>query len=136
MHQLAADFPRMRIRLHSLPTPGLKEMLARGQCDFILTTEDSVDSGGETLATLPLVWIGAQNGTACRERPQGAFCGALHLPPRRPAGLPDLASQNINLYASGLVPGGVARAMADFLRQNCRVMSRPTAHMYPVTAAG
>ncbi|PZX18436.1 LysR family transcriptional regulator [Palleronia aestuarii] len=186
LHQFATDFPRMRVKLHSQHTSGLKEMLARGQCDFILTTEDTLDPGGETLATIPLVWIGAPNGTAWRERPlRLAFCtncifrkGAQRAldaagidwemaiesdsdhaaeatvaadlgvyavldgtqPPyieRVPtgSGLPDLAAQNINLYASGMVKGEVAQVLTDLLRQNYRTMSRPRSAIRGVAAA-
>jgi hypothetical protein len=36
---------------------------------LILTTEASVDAGGETVAELPLVWIGAVGGSAWKARP-------------------------------------------------------------------
>jgi len=47
----------------------LKAQFARGECDVILTTEDIVEPGGETLAELPLVWVGAPGGQAWRQRP-------------------------------------------------------------------
>lgn len=64
-----ADYPRMRVNLESSFTTRLKEKFARGECDMILTTEDDLDAGGETLVELPLVWIGAPNGVAWRQRP-------------------------------------------------------------------
>ncbi|WP_460272183.1 LysR family transcriptional regulator [Celeribacter sp. ULVN23_4] len=64
-----ADYPRMRVNLESSFTTQLKEKFSRGECDMILTTEDDLDAGGETLVELPLVWIGAPNGTAWRQRP-------------------------------------------------------------------
>ncbi|WP_434288224.1 LysR family transcriptional regulator [Celeribacter sp. SCSIO 80788] len=64
-----ADYPRMRVNLESSFTTQLKEKFARGDCDMILTTEDDLDAGGETLVELPLVWIGAPNGSAWRQRP-------------------------------------------------------------------
>ncbi|SPJ23836.1 HTH-type transcriptional regulator CynR [Palleronia abyssalis] len=71
----AQRYPRLRIQLLSLPTRTLKEMFARGECDAILTTEETMDDGAETLQTLPLIWAGAPNGTAYRERPlRFAFC--------------------------------------------------------------
>ncbi|MDO9525681.1 MAG: LysR family transcriptional regulator [Gemmobacter sp.] len=69
LRRFAADFPRMRVSLVSSYTRRLKRMFAQGQCDVILTTEDEVDAGGETLLTLPLVWIGAPSGAAWRHRP-------------------------------------------------------------------
>ncbi|SEW24681.1 transcriptional regulator, LysR family [Cognatiyoonia koreensis] len=69
LKQVAAEFPRMRVRLISAPTLRLKEMFARGECDFILTTEDACDPKGETLISLPMVWVGAVDGVIWRERP-------------------------------------------------------------------
>jgi len=64
-----ADFPRMKVTLVSSYTEQLKMMFARGEADVILTTEDDVRPGGQTLATVPLVWVGAIGGTAWRTRP-------------------------------------------------------------------
>ena len=47
----------------------LKAQFARGECDIILTTEVGVDPEGETIAELPLVWVGAPQGTAWKQRP-------------------------------------------------------------------
>ncbi len=75
LREFAKDFPRMRVRLISANTRSLKEMFARGEADVIITTEDRVDADGETLTELPLVWIGALDGTAWRVRPLPiAFC--------------------------------------------------------------
>lgn len=63
------DYPRMRVSLLSSFTTQLKEQFARGECDIILTTEDDVGVDGETMVELPLVWIGAPNGVAWRQRP-------------------------------------------------------------------
>jgi len=64
-----ADYPRVRVQLVSSYTRALKEQFARGKCDLILTTESAQDSGAETLAVLPLVWVGAKDGTAWKQRP-------------------------------------------------------------------
>ncbi|MCI2400519.1 LysR family transcriptional regulator [Aliiroseovarius subalbicans] len=64
-----AEYPRMKVNLVSSFTNRLKEMYARGECDIILTTEDRLDAGGETLTTLPLVWVGAPGGQAWKIRP-------------------------------------------------------------------
>ena len=69
MQRFAKDFPKMRIQLISAFTRALKAQFARGECDIILTTEDMVEQGGETLADVPLVWIGAPGGQAWRQRP-------------------------------------------------------------------
>lgn len=75
LRRFAADFPRVQMRLVSAPTRQLREMFGRGECDAILTTEEHPGPGGETLVTLPLIWIGAIGGTAWKNRPLPvAFC--------------------------------------------------------------
>ena len=69
MQAFAAEFPRVRVQLHSNFTSMLKEQLARGEMDLILTTEPDLGAGGEVLARQPLVWIGAQGGSTWRMRP-------------------------------------------------------------------
>jgi DNA-binding transcriptional LysR family regulator len=69
LQQFHAAYPRMKVNLVSSFTRTLKEDFARGECHVILTTEDAVESGGETLAELPLVWVGAPGGQAWRQRP-------------------------------------------------------------------
>ena len=65
----ATDYPRMRIQLLSSWTHRLKELFSEGKCDVILTTEDVLEPGGETLEEVPLLWYGAPNGTAWQQRP-------------------------------------------------------------------
>lgn len=69
LQRFAAEFPRVRVQLHSLFTSRLKEMLARAEMDVILTTEPDVGAGGETLTRERLVWVGAVDGQAWRSRP-------------------------------------------------------------------
>ncbi|GHF00283.1 LysR family transcriptional regulator [Aliiroseovarius zhejiangensis] len=69
LKQFHAEYPRMRVQLISSYTSRLKSMFARGECDITLTTEEEKDAGAETLAELPLVWVGAPNGQAWRTRP-------------------------------------------------------------------
>lgn len=69
MRDFAESHPQIRVQLHSAQTAFLKDRLARGELDLILTTEPALDPGGETLATRPLVWIGAPGGRAWRRRP-------------------------------------------------------------------
>lgn len=69
VQRFAAEYPRVRVRLHSHYTVDLKEMLQRGEMDLILTTEAEAGAGGETLAREALVWSGAQGGQAWRARP-------------------------------------------------------------------
>lgn len=69
LQRFHADYPRVKVQLVSSFTRTLKEQFARGECDMILTTEDTLDAGGETLTTLPLVWIGAPGGVTWKQRP-------------------------------------------------------------------
>ncbi|GHD99529.1 LysR family transcriptional regulator [Defluviimonas sp. 20V17] len=64
-----AEYPRIRVTLISSYTRRLKALFARGDCDLILTTENSIGPEGETLIELPLIWIGAPGGQAWRQRP-------------------------------------------------------------------
>jgi DNA-binding transcriptional LysR family regulator len=64
-----AEYPKMRITLVSSFTKTLKQQFAMGEVDLILTTESTLDPQGETVAELPLVWIGAVGGAAWRARP-------------------------------------------------------------------
>ena len=69
LRRFHCDYPRVRVQLVSTFTRSLKEQFARGECDLILTTEDTIDAGGETLASLPLVWVGAPGGVIWKQRP-------------------------------------------------------------------
>ncbi|EPX82773.1 transcriptional regulator, LysR family [Rubellimicrobium thermophilum DSM 16684] len=69
LRRFARDFPRIKVNLVSSFTRMLKDGFERGAIDVILTTEDHVPPGAETLAVLPLVWVGARGGRAWRERP-------------------------------------------------------------------
>ncbi|MGB0499358.1 MAG: LysR family transcriptional regulator [Rubricella sp.] len=69
LQRFAAEYPRVKVQLISSYTRGLKRQMARGEVDLILTTEKELDAGGETLVTKPLVWLGAPNGAAWRQRP-------------------------------------------------------------------
>lgn len=69
LRRFAAAYPRMRVQLVSSFTRKLIEDFNRGEIDVILTTEDSVGAGGETLTEIPLVWVGAPDGQAWKQRP-------------------------------------------------------------------
>ena len=69
LRQFATDYPKMKVTLLSSFTRVLKGQFARGECDVILTTEQSPDPGSEPITELQLVWVGAPNGTAWRQRP-------------------------------------------------------------------
>lgn len=69
LQRFAMEFPKVKVRLMSSFTRTLKDQFDRGECDLIVTTEDSLDSGGETLTELQLIWVGAPGGQAWRLRP-------------------------------------------------------------------
>lgn len=69
LQRFAADFPRMRVQLVTSVTAKLHEGFAQGAFDAILTTEAGRAPGGETLAELPLIWVGAPGGMAWSRRP-------------------------------------------------------------------
>ena len=69
LRAFAADYPRVRITLISSVTARLHEMFVEGACDVILTTEGAPRPGGEELVRLPLIWVGAEDGTAWTQRP-------------------------------------------------------------------
>ncbi|WP_299879739.1 LysR family transcriptional regulator [uncultured Sulfitobacter sp.] len=75
LKQFHALYPRVKVHLEASYTKTLKDQFARGACDIILTTEQGLDQGGQTLCTKDLIWVGAPGGTAWRQRPlQLAFC--------------------------------------------------------------
>ena len=69
LQQFARDFPKMKVTLISSFTRVLRAQFGRGECDVILTTEDALSPEGETLAELPLIWVGAPAGVAWKSRP-------------------------------------------------------------------
>lgn len=75
LKQFHALYPRVKVHLEASYTKTLKDQFGRGACDIILTTEQGLDQGGQTLCTKDLIWVGAPGGTAWRQRPlQLAFC--------------------------------------------------------------
>ena len=68
LQRFARLYPRVKITLDSSYTVRLKERLAKGEADLILTTEADA-AEGETLITSPLVWVGAPGGASWRSRP-------------------------------------------------------------------
>lgn len=75
LQQFNTAFPRVKVHLIASFTKGLKEQYEKGEADLILTTENGLNGGSETLANMPLRWIGAPGGSAWRQRPlRIAFC--------------------------------------------------------------
>lgn len=69
LQAFASDFARVKVNLISSFTRQIKAQFAAGEVDVMLTTEDHPGEGGETLAVRPLVWVGAPDGRAWRQRP-------------------------------------------------------------------
>lgn len=68
-------YPRVKVHLRSSSTVKLREALERGEVDVILTTEEGVADGGETLTKMALRWSGAIGGSSWKRRPlRLAFC--------------------------------------------------------------
>lgn len=69
LRHYAGLYPRMRVQLMAVNTRKALDAFEAGETDLILTTERHCPPEAETLARLPLVWIGAPGGKAWRERP-------------------------------------------------------------------
>ncbi len=69
LRRFAAEYPRVKVHLLSSFTRDLKRQFSLGEVDVMLTTEDSLDAGGETLAVRRVSWIGAPGGQAWKARP-------------------------------------------------------------------
>ena len=75
LQRFNTTYPRVKVKLISSNSMELKAEFSRGECDLILTTEASETHDSETITELPLVWIGAPNGSAWRQSPlRLAFC--------------------------------------------------------------
>lgn len=69
LKQFNVAFPRVKVQLISSYTRALLAQFAKGSCDLILTTETGIQTGGESLCSKPLCWVGAPGGSAWRQRP-------------------------------------------------------------------
>lgn len=82
LKQFNALYPRVKMQLVSSSTVKLIKSLDRGELDLILTTEEDLRPGGETLAEVPLRWTGAPGGQAWKKRPlRLAFCSVCIFRP-------------------------------------------------------
>jgi DNA-binding transcriptional LysR family regulator len=79
LQRMGRTHPRVKVQLISSYTRQLKSQFARGEADVILTTEDRLGPEGETLAEVPLRWVGARDGQVWKTRPLRLgfcrFCG-------------------------------------------------------------
>lgn len=136
LRQFSAEYPRVKLQLHSLYTSGLKELFARGEMDLILTTEAGVDADGETLACESLVWTGAQGGQAWKARPlRFGSCG--HCVFKRPA-LDALEAAGIpwELVVDSISPAAVEASVAADLAVSVQMASAVPAHSEAVRHGG
>ncbi|WP_210877306.1 LysR family transcriptional regulator [Roseovarius autotrophicus] len=69
LKQINAAYPRVNVNLRASNTVRLRAAFARGEMDLILTTEEGVEPGGETLTEIPLRWSGARGGHCWKRRP-------------------------------------------------------------------
>ena len=67
--KFVAAFPRASTRLRSLQTLKLKEELAAGSVDAILTTDPYDNGTGECLHRAPVRWFMAKGNTVYERRP-------------------------------------------------------------------
>lgn len=82
LQRFNAAFPRVNVNLRSSSTMKLHEALKRGEVDLILTTEEEMHPGGETLTEMPLRWTGAEGGQAFKKSPlRLAFCNVCIFRP-------------------------------------------------------
>ena len=136
LRQFSAEYPRVKLQLHSLYTSGLKELFARGEMDLILTTEAGVGEGGEMLACEPLVWTGAQGGQAWKARPlRFGSCG--HCVFKRPA-LEALEAAGIpwELVVDSISPAAVEASVSADLAVSVQMASAVPAHSEAVRHGG
>src|SRR6056297_486294 len=122
LKQFNAAYPRINVHLRSSSTMRLHEEFARGEVDVILTTEESLRPGGETLTEMAVL---SEDDRAVEALVSADLAvGALledSIPPHQEAiepgnSLPDLGVQKINLYAR---PGGdrLLDPLSEMLRQ-------------------
>ena len=69
LRQFATDFPRVNVKLKFDASLDLKNDLAHGRADIILTTETKGDADAELLQRAPLRWYGAAGGAVWKKRP-------------------------------------------------------------------
>ena len=136
LRQFSAEYPRVKLQLHSLYTSGLKELFGRGEMDLIMTTEAGVDAGGETLTREPLVWTGAQGGQAWKTRPlRFGSCGNCVF--KRPA-LDALGAAGIpwELVVDSISPAAVEASVSADLAVSVQMASAVPAHSEAIRHGG
>jgi DNA-binding transcriptional LysR family regulator len=69
LKEFSRDFPRVQLRFSSGQTFSLKDQFERGLQDVVLTTERAPSPGGTVVSSQPLIWTGAEDGSAWKKRP-------------------------------------------------------------------
>lgn len=69
LKRFRSAFPKVSLNLVCDSSPDLLQSLGAGQLDIAIVEEPAGATTGETLWLERLMWIGAENGAACRERP-------------------------------------------------------------------
>lgn len=114
LKRFAAEYPRMKVQLISSSTRKLLDMIDRGECHLILTTEETPGAGGEALIELPLIWMGAEGGQAWRQDPLPiAFCANCIFRPGVVRALEEVGREWDMVVASEVDPAIFAAVSAD-----------------------
>ncbi len=69
LREFSRDFPRVQLKFSASRTVVLREQLEQGLQDIVLTTERKPGKGGKVISTMPLTWVGAEEGSAWKRRP-------------------------------------------------------------------
>ena len=69
LKRFSAEYPKVKVNLNSSYTTNLIAAYEAGEADLILTTEFGTAKGAEHLDRMPLVWVGAVDGRAWKQRP-------------------------------------------------------------------
>jgi DNA-binding transcriptional LysR family regulator len=69
LRRFGSEYPRLSIKLTTGMSADLREALDKSQHDIILTTESRPGKNGRAILRQPLVWTGAPQGRAWKQRP-------------------------------------------------------------------
>jgi len=101
IREYSRDFPRVQIQFSASRTQLLREQFDMGQQDIILTTEHEPGPGGRIISTQPLLWTGAEDGTAWTRRPLPlCFCKSCSFRPFATAALDEAGIGWVDVTAS------------------------------------
>lgn len=136
LQQFNTAFPRVNVQLVASHTKSLKEQYDKGGLDLTLTTEKDLTDGSESLATLPLRWIGAPGGSAWRQRPlRIAFCQHCTFRPRVIEAL-DSAGIPWEMAVDTDSDRTIEATVAADLAVNCMIGGTEPAHLAQIDHGG